>query len=443
MIMNKKFEKLKKDCKEIIPKTNERFTKLTPKIKMEITEWKDIIKTNFPDLLFAAEVGLSVIAQLLIDDIKNPFALVYVDVPSSGKTVTLNLFSAIKEIIFTADDFTPASFVSHAANKSPQALEKIDLLPQIQYKALMVRDMAPIFAKRDEDVQAMLGILIRVLDGEGFESASGIHGKRGYVGDYLFMLLSASTPIRPKIWKVMGNLGSRLFFFNINGAEKDELTLANQLKTSCRDKEIICREATEEFVKTLWSKYPQGVTWNKEKDDLNLMQIIARFAKILAKLRGSINTWGESSDPKKHDHSQTITEMPDRLNQLLYNLTRGHALICGKENISREDLEITFRVTLDSAPPNRSKIFKNLICNNGQLSTNEVMKILKCSRPVALKLMREMKILEIVNTDGNMEDTTETFGGRPSQKIILKEKYKWFISNECKELFNHNVRNSL
>lgn len=443
MSIDKKFEEIKNKTKELAPKPNERFANLTPKTRIEIEEWRNIISDNFPDLLLPTEAGLSVIGQLLIEDIKNPFALVYVDVPSSGKTITLNFFSTAKDLIYTTDNFTPASFVSHSANKKKEELARNDMLPQIQYRTMIIRDLAPIFAKRDEDVQAMLGILIRVLDGEGLETNSGLYGKRGYVGDYLFMLLSASTPIRPRIWKVMGNLGSRLFFLNIDGLEKDEAMLANQLKNSCRDKEVICREATEEFIKTLWNKYPQGIFWNKENDNPQLMQIIARLAKILARLRSSINVWEESFGQKKYNHTQPITEMPDRLNQLLYNLTRGHALVCGRESIDKEDLKMTLRVALDSAPPNRSKIFKHLIYNGGRLATNEVMDVLKCSRPTALKLMQEMAILELVDTDGNMEDETETFGGRPEQRIILRDKYDWFISEECKELINHNGRNSL
>lgn len=445
----KEFEEIKmeakkeKEIKNNQPKENERFVKLTPRTPISIEEWRGIIGDNFSDLLFPAEAGLSVIAQLLIEDIKNPFALVYVDVPSSGKTIALNFFSTIKELIYTTDNFTPASFVSHSANTKKKDLEKNDMLPQIKYKTLVIRDLAPIFAKRDEDVQAMLGILIRVLDGEGLETNSGLYGKRGYVGDYLFMLLSASTPIRPRIWKVMGNLGSRLFFINIDSTEKDESTLANQLKTPCWDKEILCREATEEFIKTLWNKHPEGVFWNRENDEQSFMEIIARLAKILARLRSAMNVWEDHFGQKKYNHTQPTTEMPDRLNQLIYNLARGHALICGRENINQEDLKITLRVSLDSAPPNRSKIFKHLMQNNGHLATNEVMSILKCSRPTALKLMQELFILEIVDTEGNFEDESEAHEGRPEQRIILKEKYEWFISEECKKLLNHNGGNGL
>lgn len=436
MTINKKIKKSKKNPVEIEQKENERFVRLTPKTPTNIEDWRCVIKENFPDLLIPAEAGLSVFAQLLIKDIKNPFALVFVDVPSSGKTITLNFFSTIKELIYTTDNFTPASFVSHSANTKKEQLAKNDMLPQIKHRTMIVRDLAPIFAKRDEDVQAMLGILIRVLDGEGLETNSGLYGKRGYTGEYLFMLLSASTPIRPRIWKVMGNLGSRLFFINIDGTEKDETTLANQLKKSCRDKELMCREVTEEFTKTLWHKYPNGIIWDKERDDHGLMEIVAKFAKILAKLRSSINVWEESSGQNKYLHTQPITEMPDRLNQLIYNLMRGHALVCGRQNISSEDLSIILRVTIDSAPPNRALIFKNLLRNDGKLTTSDVMKILKCSRPMALKMIEELIVLEIVDTYEDMRDEENNYSGRPEQKIILREKYSWFISKECKELFN-------
>jgi len=402
------------------------------KSNIEIKEWRKEIKKEFPDLLLPAEIGISVIAQLLINDIKNPFALVYVDVPSSGKTITLNFLSEIEKI-YTTDNFTPASFVSHSANTKKKDLEANDLLPQIKDKVLVIRDLAPIFAKRDEDVQAMLGILIRVLDGEGLETNSGLYGKRGYTGEYLFMLLSASTPIRPRIWKSMGNLGSRLFFLNINSREKDESILANQLVNSCRDKENTCRKITTRFIENLWNSYPEGINWNKKDDNRDLMKIIARIAKLLAKLRSSINVWKEYSGEKKYDHTQPITEMPDRLNQLLYNLARGHALICSRKKINLEDIGVVLRVAIDSAPPNRAKIFKSLIKNQGKLSTEKVMKLLKCSRPTALKLMKELEILDIVSLNIDIGEDT---GSTVEREITLKNKFSWFLSEECNELLN-------
>lgn len=421
----------------------QRFPTLTPETPIGIEEWRNIVKDNFPKLVLPAEIGLSVLSQLLIRDIKNPFALVYVDVPSSGKTIVLNFFSRIAELTFATDNFTPASFVSHSANTKKADLAKIDMLPQIRFKAMIIRDLAPIFAKNDDDVQSALGILIRVLDGEGLETNSGLHGKRGYVGNYLFMMLAASTQIRPKIWKAMGNLGSRLFFVNIGGTEKSEDELAEQLRISCRDKEDICRTASDEFIKTLWSKYPNGIEWDKDKDDKSLVILISRFAKILARLRSAINVWEEGYGEKKYNFTQPITEMPDRLNQLLYNLARGHALVCGREIITIEDLKIVARVALDSAPPNRSKMFKLLLKNGGRLSTEEVMLELKCSRPTALKEMQQLVILGIVEPSEDLSEAEKLhYLGRPETEISLKEEFGWFLTNEC-NLLVHTDQNHL
>lgn len=441
----KKIKEIKKEKGKSEPrKANERFVALSPKTPIDIAEWRNIVKDNFPDLVFPAEIGLSVVAQLLIRDIKNPFALVYVDVPSSGKTITLNFFSQARELVYTTDNFTPASFVSHAANRPKADLEQNDMLPQIQYKTLIIRDLAPAFAKKDEDVQAMLGVFIRVLDGEGLETNSGLHGKRGYTGDYLFMLLSASTPIRSRIWKAMGNLGSRLFFLNIGGKEKSEEALAKQLKSPCHDKELICRMATEEFTKTLWHLYPTGVEWDKENEDLGTTSIVAKFAKVLAKLRSAINVSEEYSGSRKYNHSQPITEMPDRLNQLLYNLARGHALIDGRQKLSLVDMEVVARVAIDSAPPKRSKIFRQLILNGGSLTTGQVMELLDVSRPIALKAMRELVILKVVEVIGDIDDNSEhSILIKSDQKILLTEKYDWFGTEECKKLIDHTGQNSL
>ena len=186
------------------------------KKKMRIQDWRDEISKHFPEFVLPAEIALSVLCQLLIEDISNPFGLVFIGMPSSGKTITLNFFSELTDLVYTTDNFSPASFVSHASNVKREQLEKIDLLPRIKDKVLIVRDLAPILGKRDDDLLTCMGYLTRVFDGEGLQIDSGLHGQRGYTGDYLFMFLAASTPIAPRVWKVMGNFGSRLFFFYVN-----------------------------------------------------------------------------------------------------------------------------------------------------------------------------------------------------------------------------------
>jgi len=407
---------------------------------VSFTDWQDTINENFPELVRAAEVGASVIAQLRIADIKNPCALIFVDVPSSGKTITLNFFSGLKSLVYTSDNFTPASFVSHAANVKKEKLAEIDLLPRIKDKVLIIRELATIFGAREEDLLKNFGILTRVLDGEGLETDSGVHGKRGYGEDINFMLLGASTPIQPRVWKLMGNFGGRLFFFCIRSREKEEWELADQLQDdSWKEKQTVCQEVTSAFLETLWVKYPEPIEWQKDKDPRDCVLIISKCAKLLARLRASINVWKDKgSDDKEYTHTVPVIEKPDRINQILYNLARGHALAAGRTQITFADLSLVINVTYDSAQTTRTNLFRLLIENNGQITTSIVAENLRCSDETARKEMETLKVLGLVDLSQEY-----SVAGRPENEIVLKPEFQWFISEESKKFNNFNTTSNL
>jgi len=394
---------------------------------MRIKEWRGEIGKYFPDFVLPAEVGVSVICQLLIKDITNPFGLVYVDVPSSGKTMVLNLFSGLKDLAYTTDNFSSAAFVSHASNVKKKDLEKIDLLPKIRRKTLIIRDLAPIFGMRDEDLLKTMGLLTRVFDGEGLQTDSGVHGQRGYEGDYLFMMLAASTPIPPRVFKVMGNFGSRLFFINVNSRDKSCSDLAGQISgdMSTREKEVECREATKQFMKFIWSG-SDGVVWNPKKEERSLLEEIAGISSLVASLRGSINVWKDLSSGESFNHTVPQIEKPDRINQAFYNLARGHAVACGRNAINDEDVAIVLRVALSSASLERTRLFKLLIDSGGTLGTEEVIHGVRCSRPTALKLMEQFELLKIVEGTEFPKDWPV---GRSEKTVVITEQFSWFIGD--------------
>ncbi|MFH0853440.1 MAG: toprim domain-containing protein [bacterium] len=403
-----------------------------PKRETTIEDWQQIVRGYFPELLFPSEVGLSIISQILIKDITNPFALVLVDVPSAGKTISINFFSEIKELTYASDKFTPASFVSNASNVQKEKLSEIDLLPRLRYKMFLLRDLSTIFSKRDDDLNECLGLLTRVLDGEGLNTDSGIHGQRQYVGEYLFMILAGSTPIPPRVWKMMGNLGSRLFFLNMGVKEKSEEELAEQLTSlAYKEKEKVCRKITKGFLQTLWNKYPEGVEWNKPADAHEIKILITRCAKLLANLRGVINIWKEKyQDGDTYDYTQPVIEKPDRINQLFYNLCRGHALVCGRTQIHQDDLRLIVELAIDSAPNIRAKLFRKILDQNGTIKTSGVMDALSCSRPTALKEMEALKILKV----GYISDESYGEVGQPEKVFRLNKNFEWFLSDECRNI---------
>lgn len=417
---------------EELEEAGQRYKPLPSPMKETDAEgWRTVIGDRFPECLGAGEVGVSVLLQLLIADVRNPFGLVYVDVPSAGKTITLNFFSDLKELAYPTDSFSPASLVSHASNRKQADLEKIDLLPRIRHRMLVVRDLAPIFAERQENLLKNLGVLTRVFDGEGYESDSGVHGKRGYRGDYTFMFLAGSTPIAPRVWKFMGNLGSRLFFLNLNVADKSEEELADLLvQDDFKHKEQECRIVTRELVLTVWNRHKGGIVWDKKADPPELRKIIARCAKLLAHLRGTVNVWAEEDDGEtKHQHTNTVIEKPTRINQLLYNLARGHALLCRRTVITNEDMWPIIEVTMNSAMYNRIRLLQAILDCGGAATTDAIETALGCSNPTALKEIETLRILGVVD----VEDHRLSKVGRPEKIVTLKNDFSWFASDECSE----------
>jgi hypothetical protein len=400
--------------------------------EINFSEWRETIRDNFPDLVFPAEVGLSIIAQILIKDISNPFSVVLVDVPSSGKTITINFFQDAEGLTYASDKFTPASFVSNATNVKKKDLPKIDLLPRLQYRMFLLRDLATLFSKRDDDLAECLGLLTRVLDGEGLNTDSGVHGQRQYVGEYLFMILAGSTPIQPRVWNMMGSLGSRLFFLNMHSREKTEDELAEQLTTTAyKDKEKICRLATKHYLQNLWHDHQDGIVWDKAADRKEHKLIISRCAKLLAKLRGVIQVWKEKSSlDEEYEHTVPIVEQPDRINQLFYNGCRGHAVACGRTQLEEGDLKMIIELAIDSAPTMRARLFRELLEKGGEIGTADVMAAFRCSRPTALKEMEKLIVLEVCSLGEN----AEALVGGQEKTIVLCNAFQWFLSDECKRI---------
>jgi hypothetical protein len=372
----------------------------------------------------------------LFNDVNNPFALALVDVPSAGKTILLNFFKNPEELAYTTDYFTAAAFVSHATNVRRDELRNIDLLPRLRFKTAIVRELNSILGAKEDDLIKSLGILTRVLDGEGLEIDSGVHGRRGYSGDYTFMLLAGTTPIQPRVFKVMGNFGSRLFFLSLHSPDHDtrELIALNRGKDR-KLKENECRQATENFLRTIWSANPNGIDWNKDEDPDFCLEVVARCAQLLSSLRGAINVYHlDSADGEERlTHTIPVIEKPLRINCLFANLARAHALICGRRQITEDDLWPVLEITFDSAPPTRAKIFRHLIEKDGTITTKEIEKLLRCATGTALREMEALSVLGIVDKHDKDE------AGRPGASITLTENFAWFTSEECSSLMERRL----
>lgn len=392
-------------------------------------EWRGSVTKNFSHLWPYAEACASTVAVLLIKDAQ-PVALVLQGVPGSGKTTTLSFFKGFP-YSHSTDKFTPKSFVSHVAQKKPEELERIDLLPRIKDRVLITPDLNTIFGAKSEELVETFSLLTRVLDGQGLTIDSGVYGSRGYAGEYMFTWIGATTPIPHSVWDLFGNLGARMYFMYVSKKHKPKKERIKEIKEKpYKEKIIECNKATLRFLKGIWAK--KEIVWNRQNDSNYVLERIIDLASLLVRLRGRVNVVVKEEYGDKTYWTEPIIEEPERAIEALYALSRGHALIKGRTQITVEDLPVVIDIALSSAPYDRVITFAYLL-NKGQVTTKEVMEDLKCSRSTAI---RKMRILELLGLVELKKDATETMGGEQSTYTMkLKGEFKWFTTAAFKKMW--------
>lgn len=394
----------------------------------------EVIEKEFPNRSFAIIAALSVKAQQMIFGITQVFTLILMGNPSSYKSTILEIVSILPDC-YVSDSFTPKSFVSHSANSKKNELGKVDLLPRIRHKTLITSELAPLFSGNPDQLLEYFGMLTRILDGRGFQSDSGVHGRRGYTGDYSFMWLGAVVEIPHRVWKLLGNLGAKMYFLrlpnDIDSADEKKIKIRQSLREESYSKKI---ESAKVAIKRFWAVIEKNpyqedgkIIWDKESDNPQTVDKIIDLAMLLAKLRGTIPTWytGQSdSGGTNYNYETPIIEQPDRASNAFYNLARGHAVLWGRNYITDEDLPVVVAVALSSASRDRVELFKKLLECNGKQNTEQFMESSKVSRSTALKEMKSLSILGLVDL------YDEEYNTKYVRTIKLKKEYDWFLSLE-------------
>lgn len=403
-----------------------------------------ITNTNFGDKYSILETLLSVKIQNKISDITQPFALILMGDPSSHKSTLLYVVSALPDC-YQSDSFTPKSFVSHAANIKKAELVKTDLLPRIKQKTLITPELAPLFSADPDKQLEMFGTLTKVLDGKGLQTDSGVHGQRGYVGDYYFNWIGAVVEIPHRVWKILGNLGPKMYFLRIPPEEittkQRQEKLLKDLKGKHYNKKL--GEAID-AVKGFWAtieSFPEQtdgkIVWNSVQDSHEVLEKITLMADILAKLRATVPSWHtQDSSGSNYNFEMPIIENPSRAASALYNLARGHAVLYGRNYLSSEDLKPVLEVVMSSAPKERVALFRLVLEHEGQINTNQFIEKTKVSRDTALKNMQLLTLVGLVNK------TEEESVTKDITTIKLKDDYQWCIQEEFCSILEGKKKNT-
>ena len=452
-------EKLRKENPDL---TFEQWSHILSEKRVK---FNDKVSEYFPDMLLLSDFELSIKTILNIQDITLPFMGIVFAVPSSLKTQFFELLRKLWYSYFS-DKFTAKSFVSHSANVAKDKLSEIDMLPMIKDKILLTPELSPLFTGKDDNIKEEFGIITRILDGKGLETNSGVHGKRGYYGNYMFTWLGAAVDIPYSVYKFLSTIGFKIYFLRLPRTKVTADELVEQLTSKNK-----FSEKMEEIEKLLmdyltWFEIcPIAISqnkavkieWDSDKDDIDTIKIIAKLALLLAHIRGSVYVYKSSEHeeliPIENNnlnetttstinnnsltstvysegfgHSVPIIENPSRANQQLYNLARGRALSYGRNYITKDDILLIIQVVLYTGSIERVLVLDLLIANNGTLTTSQIKKSMNISNVTAKRTMTEFKGLELVTMErvGNSSNS--------EHKIRLNPEFSWFLGEEFTNL---------
>lgn len=403
---------------------------------------------NFPGLWNSIEFELSILRILNIQGCTLPFAGIILGPPSSSKTLGIELLREHQHVYYT-DSFSAKAFVTHNTSVKKEELNNIDLLPKIKNKCLLAPELSPIFSKKDDDLIEILGILTRILDGHGYQSDSGAHGRRGYSGEHMFTIVGAAVDIPYKVHKQLATLGPKLYFFRIpRKIKKDDEYVQMLLHNDFNNKKTELAKCIKEYLQWFNDSCPYTpddnnlvkIPFNEDNLNTKILSIIVNLGKLLAHLRGAVTTWNtEGTQGSNYGHSTPTIEDPDRAMTQILNLAKGHALSQGRNFLTLEDVPILIKVVLSTASIERVVIFDLLLSNKGTLTTSQITVGLKISKNTALKTMAQLKVLGLVEGDMvDIEDKDIEEIGMPGdnspKSITLEKDFEWFLSEEFRKL---------
>lgn len=385
---------------------------------------------NFPGLWCILEICLAVRAILEIKGITLPLMIVILAPPSSGKTTVLVLVESLPDS-YMLDMFTPRAFQSHYASKRKEDLEKDDLLTKIKNKIFLTPDLATLFSARDEDIIANIGILTRLLDGQGLKTSSGVHGERSS-GPVFFVWIGAAVEVSKNIWNLIAKLGPKMFFLRVSldltYEEEQQRIMKNMSSEEDEAKIDEVREKLQEYweaVKSFPLQENGKVVWDKSKESPDVMLKIVDHAQLLARLRGYVPTdKTEGTGGSNYGFLEPIIEIPERATKYLYNLVRGFALCQGRNYIIEDDLSVIKPIVMSSAVKERIELLKLLIKNNGEVTVTQLMEVRGVTRSTALKTMKLLEILGLVD-EIKMPGSTKHISA-----IRLKDYFRWLLEDK-------------
>jgi hypothetical protein len=318
-----------------------------------------------------------------------------------------------------------------------------------------------------------------------------VYGRRAYEGIHMFSWIGAAVDVPHLVYKVLGTLGQKLYFFRLPFKDITTSNVNEELGSDFNTKFDSIQTALFDYLKwfeigpdlvhdnrdgeadyddvdSLFDyekdlRFKPGVPGNEFKfhdnDDVVWKEVMKKKKQAIekGKVQGSRllkMKWDRSKDESQAKqciaelavllshlrcdvqtwregsdigYSPSLPEHPQRAAEILFNLAKGHALLYGRNFVTMQDIPIIVKTVLSTAQIDRVKLFSLVLANKGRPLFTS--EIIK-SLNISPQTARR-KMLEF-RAIGLVDE--EYSGSSHELYIQLKPEFNWFLGEEIKQI---------
>ncbi|MGC2255527.1 MAG: hypothetical protein WA563_13345, partial [Candidatus Acidiferrales bacterium] len=316
-----------------------------------------------------------------------------IDASGGGKTEVLRSVRHLKDLVVFVSKLTAKSLKSgYRDPKHPK--DDPSLLPLLNGKVLIIKDLGPILSMRRDDRNAVLSDLRDAYDGFT-DDAYGNIGKVNY--ESRFSVLAASTLAIERFSSVEQELGERFIKFRARGNDNRSKIRRAANNTG---KNESCREEIQRAVTEFMASLPPTVPMKMPDEMREAITVVADFAAT-----------ARSQVARDRNHELVYAPRPEvgtRLVNELMKLALSLAFIRGKAEPDAEELATVCRIAEDCLPPNRLEVLAAAVaCHSSRLPDK-----------TARNTTDDLEILGIFNPDRTLKpEWTESLAS--VRKLLL------------------------
>ena len=330
-----------------------------------------------------------------------PIWLLIAGAPSSGKTEAVLLLRDAQNIKYL-DAMTENSFVSGYVDTKSGKGPKQQLLPELDGKCLVIKDLTTIFSMREDRVKKILGDLQSIYDGE-YAKATGTIGVQSYQST--FAMVACVTPLAlRKHHNYMSMIGGRFLVVRLSPLTDEERDTGYDRAWDEATKKQNLPKLRQLLLEQVSSLLSQPVSL--EMETLEQREQLNHLALLLARGRGvflteKVQDLNEDTGLERYGYEivDVQIEEPYRALEQLRTLGRALARIHGRVAITNHELELLRRVVLSSVSPVRADALA-VFRQHPSGATREVfVEVLGRSDTGVAQLLKELKALKLVVED--------------------------------------------